>query len=271
MGKMLVSAFCVLALASNAYATILPFSTGFEASEGYTNSSQLATNANWTGDGQDSTGWAISNSTIGGSGAAAGTQWVLASGATASTTKFQWTVTPVTDFSVLPAITGSADVKLVSPTSGTVNRSMVAGIQMYDSEVNQICSLALVMDTQNNYGLGAGQMLIALSFGDETGWIYNLGVANTMNDYVNLKLTANIVTGTVQGFVDGVALPDTGSTGGATDFHDFDLYYGRLLSTSSGTSSRAGFDNYSVMQDVPEPATLVLLALGGFALLRRRS
>jgi len=250
-------------------ATSLPFSTGFEAAQGYANNSQLAANANWTGDGQDSTGWQVTNSSVGGSGPKSGSQWVLASGATASVTKFQWTVTPVTDFSTYSTIVGSSDVKLVSPSSGTTNRSTLAGIQMYDAAITQIAQLLLIIDAQNLAGLGANRMLLELDFGDNTGFIYDLGVSNALNQYVNLGLSWNAQTDTVTGYFNGAPLPDVGSSGGLTDFHDFDLILGSASTTSAGTRARGGFDNYSIAQ-VPTPSTLALVGLGGFAATRRR-
>lgn len=266
--KKLIAIFCTVAVASSALATTLPFSTGFEAAEGYTNGTQLATNANWTGDGQDTGGWQVTNSTVGGSAAAAGTQWVLTSGATATTSKFQWTVTPVTDFSTQSIIEGSADVKLVSPTSGTINRTMIAGIQMYDAAVTSIAQLYLIHDAQNLLGGGANKLYVELDFGDDTGVAYDLGVTNGLNTYYNLALSVDFATDTVTGYVDGIALPDTGSTGGASDFHDFDLFLSSTT-TAAGTRGRAGFDNYMVRQ-VPEPASLGLLALGALFVGRRR-
>lgn len=264
-----LGAFAFGALSSTAFATSLPFSTGFEANEGYTNGTELVTNSNWNGDGQDTSGWLVTNQSIGGSGPKSGSQWVLTSGATASITKFQWTVTPVTDFSSNPIINGSSDVKLVSPASGTVNRNTAVGVAMYDANIIAICDLVLIIDSENLSGLGAGRMLAELDFGDGTGVAYDLGVANQLNVYVNLGLSVNFTTGTVTGYVNGTALPDVGSTGGATDFHDFDLLLGSASTTVAGTRARGGFDNYSVSQ-TPEPATLSMLALAlAFKVARR--
>jgi hypothetical protein len=248
------------------------FSTGFEAAEGYTNGTQLSANANWTGDGQDASGWQVTNTTVGGSGAKTGTQWVLASSPTASVpTRYQWTVTPVTDFSVNSTIVAGVDTKLVSPSSGSTNRSTLAGIQMYDAAVELIGALYLIHDTQNAAGGGAGEMLLEFDSGDGTTFnVYDLGVANATNQYVNLSLAANFQTGVLTAFFNGSALPDLGNTGGRTDFHDFDIVDGRITTTSGGTADRAGFDNYSVVQTVPAPASLALLGLAGGATLRRR-
>lgn len=264
-----IAAMGLGALVAQAHATTLPYSTGFEAAQGYTNGSQLATNANWTGDGQDTSGWLVTNSSVGGSGASSGSQWVLASSPTASAARFQWTVTPVTDFSTYSTIKASSDVKLVTPASGTLNRSTLAGIQMYDASISRICQLLLIVDSQNSYGAGAGQMILELGFGDGTGFAYNLGVANALNQYVNLGLEANFQTGVVTGYLNGVALPNTGPIGAHTDFHDFDLIAGSLLSTSGGVRARAGFDNYSI-EHVPAPSAMALLGVSGLLAARRR-
>lgn len=270
-GTIAIALAAVAALATNANATLIPFSTGFEAAEGYTSGTQLATYPDWTGDGQDASGWQVTNSTVGGSGASSGTQWVLASGATASTSKFQWTVTPVTDFSTLPAVIGSADVKLASPASGTINRTGIAGLSMFDATVTFIGGISLIIDNQNLLGAVANQAFVELDFGDGTFELYDLGVNNLLNTYINLGLAVDFTTDTVYGFVNGVQLPDTGSAGGATDFHDFDMSLS-TSSTAGGTRMRGGFDNYSVAQGtiVPEPMTLTLAIFGGLALLRRR-
>jgi hypothetical protein len=264
-----VLATATLGLIASQALAALPFSTGFESPEGYTNGSQLVSNPNWTGDGQDTTGWQITNSTVGGSAASSGAQWVLASGASATTTKFQWTVTPVTDFTVQPAIMGSADVKLVSPAAGTIDRSTLAGVAMYDAAVNFIGGLTLIIDAQNLAGAGANAMLLELDFGDNTGVLYNLGVTNALNQYLNLGLKVDFTTNSVFGYLNGTQLPDVGSSGGATNFHDFDLLLGEVSTTAGGTLGRAGFDNYTVAQ-IPEPISMLLFVLGGcFALARR--
>lgn len=256
------------ALASIASAATIPFSTGFEASEGYTAGTQLATNPNWTGDGQDTTGWQITANTIGGSGPKSGAQWVLTNGATASASKFQWTVTPVTDFSVNSTIEGSADVKIVQPGSGTITRNTYVGIQMYTAAIDQVASLLFYIDAENLAGLGANRMLLLADYGDASSYVYDLGVSNVINTYVNLKLSANFVTGTVRGYINGNVLPDIGGTGGFTDFHDFDLTLGSST-TTGGTRGRGGFDNYSITA-VPAPGSLALVGLAGLVGARRR-
>lgn len=263
-----IAAIGLGALVAPTFAATLPFSTGFEAGEGYANGAQLATNANWIGDGQDTTGWLITNGAVGGSGAASGSQWILASGASNTTTKFQWVVAPVTDFTSNSIIAGSADVKIASPASGTINRTSIAGLQMYDAAVNRIGDISLILDAQNTYGGGANRMLIRLIFGDNTGFLYDLGVNNALNQYLNLGLSVNFQANTVTGYVNGVALPDVGTAGGFTNFHDFDMYLASST-TSAGVRGRGGFDNYQVSH-IPTPGTLALLGIGGLAAARRR-
>jgi len=257
-------------VASSASAGLL-FSTGFEAAEGYTSGSQLASNANWSGSGQDTAGWGITNTTVGGSGAKNGSQWILANAPTAAVpTRWQWTNAPVTDFSVNSTVVGSADIKLVSPASGSVTRSTVAGLQMYTAAVDLICQIGVLVDAENTYGLGAGRMVLQLSFGDATGVAYDLGASNVLNTYVNLGLAVNFQTNTVTGYYNGVALPDVGSAGGVSDFHDLDMIVGRSTTTTGGTAARAGFDNYSV-STVPTPGAIALLGVAGLASRRRRA
>ncbi len=80
---------------------------------------------------------------------------------------------------------------------------------------------------------------VALEFGDSSGVLYDLGVHHLLNTYVHLGLAADFSTGTVYGFLNGIQAPDTGPTGGATDFHDFDLFVGDV-SNGGGTRDRAG-------------------------------
>jgi hypothetical protein len=264
-----LSAAAIAALSLNATAATLPFSTSFEATEGYANGSQLSTVADWTGEGQDSSGWLITNQTVGGSAASAGSQWVLVNAPTATVSRFQWTSTPVTDFSVNSTVVGSADVKLVSPATGTVNRSTVAGVQMYDADINLLAQLAIVYDAQNAYGYGVNATVLQFVFGDNTGYTYDLGTTNPFNQYVNLALAIDFTTDTVKGYFNGVEIAETGSAGGATNFHDFDLFTARLLTTTGGTAARAGFDNYNISL-IPTPGSIALMGLGGLVVARRR-
>ena len=270
--NVIVSAFAVAAacgLASRAMATPVPFSTGFE-SPGYTTGTQLATYPDWTGDGQDTAGWAVTNSTVNGAGAASGTQWVLANSPTFATpTRFQWTVNPVTDFSAGSTMVGSADVRLLSPASGTLNRTTIAGISMYNSNVDIIAAMYLMIDVQDTVGLGANRMYIQMVWGDTTEAIYDLNQTSTLGQYYHLELNANMVTGVVRASVNGLLLPQIGNTGGATDFHDFDMSVEITTATTGGQRARGGFDNFSISQ-VPTPSAAALLGVAGGAALRRR-
>lgn len=262
-----VAVLCAL-VASTAMADVL-YSTSFEPSEGYTNDTQLGAYPDWTGDGQDATGWLVTDQLVGGSGASTGTQWVLASSPTATTGgRWQWAVTPVTDFSILNEITAAADVKIASRDSGTINKSTLGGLQMYTAAVELIGGIYLMHDAENLYGLGAGRMLLEFVGADpDDGWAYDLGVADALDQYVELGLKVDFATDTVYGYLNGDVLPDTVGAGGATDFHDLDMFAGSAA-TGTGRRARVGFDNYYVAQ-TPEPASAVLLILGGL-LLRRR-
>ncbi|MFT3685410.1 MAG: hypothetical protein QM783_10860 [Phycisphaerales bacterium] len=271
-----LAAGCVAGVASRARATDLPFSTGFESNQGYASGSQLSTNANWNGDGQDTSGWTVTTSTVNGTAAASGTQWVLASSPTVTTaggsipTRFQWTVTPVTDFTTNPVMVGAADVRLLSPSSGTLNRTTIAGISMYNANIDIIASMYLMMDVENTVGLGANRMYIQFIWGDGSDAIYDLNQTSTLGQYYHLELSANMATGVVRGSVNGQLLPQIGNTGGATDFHDFDMSVEVTTSTVGGQRARAGFDNYSIAQ-VPAPAAAALAGLAGATLARRRA
>jgi hypothetical protein len=260
----------VAGLVPCAMGTPLPFSAGFESSQGYASGSQIVSNVNWTGDGQDASGIAITSSTVGGSGAASGSQWILMNAATPSVaSRFAWTVTPVTNFSTQAVMLGSADVKLVSPSSGVINRTSNASISMWDASVNRIAGMSLVMDVQHAYGSADNEMYIQFINADGTTSQFDLGVANDLNHYYHLELSANFATHTFTGSVNGVTLPFVGSIGTATDFHDFDIDTDVLVAQIGGGWSRAGFDNYSIAQ-VPTPGALVLAGIAGGEVARRR-
>ncbi|MFT3685409.1 MAG: MYXO-CTERM sorting domain-containing protein [Phycisphaerales bacterium] len=256
-------------LASRASAVDLPFSTGFESSQGYTNGSQLFANANWNDDGQDSSGWTVTNSTVSGSGAASGSQWVLATAPVNTTGRIQWAVAPVTDFSTRPIITGSADVKLVSPASGTLNRTTSASVSAYNADLFMIASLSLIVDSQNTFGFGANHMLLQFFDRGASRMVYDIGSTPDLNHYYTLGLILDYSTGTYRGTVNGTLLSYVGSLAGATDFHDFDMSVEGRTNTTGGQRARAGFDNFSITQ-TPTPGAAALAGLAGSTLLRRR-
>jgi MYXO-CTERM domain-containing protein len=268
--NLMTSVTAAAGLVSCAAATPLPFSTGFEASQGYVSGSQIVSNPNWTGDGQDTVGITVTSNTVGGSGAASGSQWLLMSAPTPSVaSRFAWPVTPVTNFSTLPVIVGSADVKLVSPASGVINRTSNASISMWDAAVNRVAGMSLVMDVQHAFGSANNEMYIQFINADGSHTEFDLGVANDLNHYYHLELSANFATGTFTGSVNGVTLPFVGSIGSATDFHDFDIDTDILVAQIGGGWARAGFDNFSIAQ-VPTPGAAALAGIAGGALVRRR-
>jgi MYXO-CTERM domain-containing protein len=247
----------------------LPFSTGFETAQGYANGSQLFANANWTGEGQDSTGWVITNQTIGGLGASSGSQWLLASSPAGTAGRITWPSTPVTDFSTQPLITGTADVRLIAPASGTLSRTTSASVAMYNADATMIASLSLIVDSQNTFGFGANHMLLQFfSFGASRR-VYDIGSTPDLTHFYTLSLTADFSAGTYRGSVNGTLLDYVGSLQGATDFHDFDLSVEGRTNTTGGQRARAGFDNFSVVQ-TPTPGAAALAGVAGSAALRRR-
>jgi hypothetical protein len=255
-------------LAAHSSAAVL-VTSDFEAPT-YTSGTQLAAVAGWNGDGQDATGWTISSTVVGGSGAESGSQYVLVSAPTVAVpARFQWQSAPVTDFSVDSVITGTAGVKLVSPSTGTVNRSTIAGVAVYDAAGNEDAELDVFNDIENVEGNTAASWYIAQFFQDGTGYIYTLTGA-PVNTYFDLSISIDYSTGLVTDSVNGSPLPETDTTT-ATDFHDFDMLTARVSSTTGGTANRGGFDNYSVVNTagVPEP-TLGLVTGGAFALIAAR-
>ncbi len=273
MTRYLIAAALAAATSGAAYAAALPFSTGFE-SPGFANGSQLSANADWNGDGQDTSAWAVTNSVVNTLGPSTGTQWVLvtaptASGATRERT--QWVVTPAGDLTAQPLITGSADVRLIAPTSGTLNRTTSASIAMYDSDEFMIASLSLIVDSENLFHFGVNEMVLQFSSLDASQKVYDLSATSDLTHYYSLSLTADFAAGTYRGSVNGVPLDYIGSLQGLTTFRDFDLEVDSRTSTASGQRARAGFDNYSISQtSTPEPAAAALFGMAGVAALRRR-
>jgi hypothetical protein len=92
-------------------------------------------------------------------------------------------------------------------------------------------------------------------------------VGNIADQWVEVKLTIDLVSNQVMGSVHGTsfALPDVTL---ANSIFDLDLY-SRPISPTAGTFGTAFFDDYSA-EAVPEPATLAVLAAGALAMSRRR-
>jgi len=272
MTRYLIAAALAAATSGAAYAAALPFATGFESSQGYANGSQLSAKANWSGDGQDSSAWAVTNSTVNGLGASSGSQWVLVTAPTASGAtrqRSQWVVTPASDLTTQAPITGSADVRLIAPSSGTLNRTTSASIAMFDNDEFMIASLSLIVDCENNFHFGVNHTLLQFySFGVSQK-VYDLSATSDLTHYYSLSLTADFAAGTYRGSVNGTPLDYIGSLQGATTFRDFDLGADARTNTSGGQRARAGFDNYSISQ-VPEPGAATLFAMAAGAALRRR-
>jgi len=64
--NLIITALATAAAGFTSTATGLPYSTGFESAQGYTNGSQFFAHADWSGNGQDESGFTITNSTVGG-------------------------------------------------------------------------------------------------------------------------------------------------------------------------------------------------------------
>ena len=87
------------------------------------------------------------------------------------------------------------------------------------------------------------------------------GITVSRDKWFNFKLVMDYANDTYYGLIDGVPTPTT-NLGSQTDFSDADLRVGGPLFDT------AYFDDFSVTA-VPEPAALVLMALGAFVLRRR--
>ena len=279
-----VAAMAFLAAADAGASTTL-YSNSFDT---YTNASSLtsAAGGSWSKDGN---GTATITTAAGLAESGAGAALLTP----ASTTGGTWVYRPNTLISDpvgsnTPIVTSSASLRIASPASGTANRSVVLGLQTYDSAVNTIASTLLVWDGAGSYGFGTNHLVLQFDFGDGSqDFGYDFGAVTSAQlssvGYFNVSIGLDYTTGDVSfGWSNSVlghsfAIEDThGSfdTGVSSDFSDADLYYTR--GSTGGTLPRLLADNYSITTSpaaaVPEPETwaLMLSGLAGVGMLARR-
>lgn len=255
------------------------YSNGFDT---YTNGSNLtaAAGGSWSKDGN---GAAAITTAAGLPQTGAGAALLTPASTTAGTWVYR-SNTLIADpaSSANPIVTSSAALRITSPASGTANRSVVLGLQAYDSNIDTIGSALLVWDGANSYGLGANHLVLQFDWGDgSNAFGYDFGAVTSSQlasvGYFDVSVALDYTTGDIAfGWGNATlgrafAIEDThGSFDPATmsDFSDADFYYAR--GSTGGTLPRLVVDNYSITTSavtaVPEPETSALM-LGGLGIL----
>jgi hypothetical protein len=144
-------------------------------------------------------------------------------------------------------VIASADIYIES--TGTVDT--LTGLDAYNSAVNRIAAVRVQKSTG----------VVSLVVGTATAT--NL-VALT-DRWNKLELVMDFNAGTARAVLNGVASANSITISTANGVADVDLYSVR----NNGATSASHYDNYMV-QAVPEPATMTVLALGLAAIARRR-
>lgn len=194
------AAIAALALAtSHAGAATVVASYNFDL---YANNASLTTpsGGSWSKAG---TGAAVATTTAGlpqtGTGAA-----LLTPGASTDSTWLYRSNTVIANpaTSAEPIVTSSAGLRIVSPASGTANRSVVLGLQTYDSSVNNIGSALLVWDGANTYGFGANHLVLQFGWGDgSSDFGYDFGAVTSAQlssiGYFDVSVSLDYSTGDI--------------------------------------------------------------------------
>jgi hypothetical protein len=273
-----------LASAAEPSATTI-YSDGFES---YTANASLTTAAggSWSRDGSGS-------ATVTQTSGLPETGIAAALFAPASTTAGSWVYRSSTALSNIatsanPIVTSSASLAITSPATGTASRSVVLGLQTYDSAVNNLGSALLIWDGLNTYGFGTSHLVLQFDFGDGSAdFGYDFGAYTSAqlstSGYFNVSIALNYQTGDIAfswgnstlGYAFATeATHGSFDAGVSTDFSDADFYYAR--GSTGGTLPRLLGDNYSITTSaaapVPEPETwaLMLGGLGMVGMLARR-
>lgn len=233
-------AVALVGLSLNAVATAFPYTTSFEAP---TFSSGSALNN------QD--GWA------------AGTAWTVVNGiARTGSQSVQWTnsggasgVDAFVDLGTVNQVMASVFVQI----SSNSDAGYYFGLRPFFN--NSFSEFADVVVNKN------GDVRATTGSSSNSGVSTVANVGNIADQWVEVKLTIDLVSNQVMGSVNGTsfALPDVTA---ASSIFDVDLY-SRPISPTSGTFGTAFFDDYAA-EAVPEPATLAVLATGALAMARRR-
>jgi hypothetical protein len=234
----IVTSLVTCAICAPAFSTTL-FSTGFEASEGYTAGTNLGTVSPWNILDSNPANFEISNAMANG-----GTQSIAYDTAPNFGNGWAWVSLSYDPGSTSEQILqGSVDIFLTDDAQG----NSVFGLGGYDSTGSLVGGL-FVDGTD-------------LNLDDQVGT--TSGGTVSLNSWNTFMVQLDYSTNTLTGFLNGSQVAT--STFDGTTVTDFDLF------AAATAFNAAAFDNYNVSSaPVPEPASLAVLALGGIAMLRRR-
>ena len=252
------------------------YSNGFDT---YANNANLtaAAGGSWTRDGS---GAAVATTAAGLAQTGAGAALLTPSSSTAGSWLYRsGTAIANPAASANPIVTSSAALRITAPASGTANRSVVLGLQTYDSAVDMLGSASVIWDGANTYGFGTSHLILQFGFGDGTqDFGYDFGAVTSAQlssvGYFDVSVSLNYKTGDIAfgwgntALGQAFAIEDTHGSfdpSAMSDFSDADLYYAR--GSTGGTLPRLLADNYSITTSaVPEPGTWALM-LSGFGVL----
>jgi hypothetical protein len=188
-------------------------------------------------------------------------------------------------------ISGDTADNITWTTNGVLDPGALTAV-----DVNATGSLAGLFDTPNS----AGHFAPDLNTGNEGPWSVSLtlnltvptiSLENAVLDYqhfnnsgafqgVGRKVNWTVtVTGSLSGLLDSVTAVGANNQSGletlvfpaALTLNNSESYTVTILAEGgAGDGNNTGLDGFTFNGSVPEPATMSLLALGGFALLRRR-
>lgn len=258
--KMVAFGAMALAIAAGTATAQLPFVTGFEA-PAY--APGAISGQGWTeingGTGAPTTNLAVVNNAA---NAYAGSQYVSTNtgtwGAFASnTSRYSWVDNPD------PAASVDASMRcFVGTPSGTLLSG--GGCFMFSTATTPGDTLVAGMRLLTN-----GQLQLFNGAGAGIGFAAD-PVNYPLNAYNEMRIVANMTTGTLNYYINGIDLnPFLGAFAATftpgTVFNDFDLYAVRGTSGTGGSEIR--WDNVSI---TPTPGALALLGLGGLVAGRRR-
>jgi hypothetical protein len=267
----LLSTLVVAGLSVTGYANTTLYSTGFEASEGYPDVSTInycwmgGTPPQWSGGGVCKSGFSIPGSDDGGPAAFAGTQ----------TAYQRWGSGSLT-FNTNPNV-GNSEVfaeayLLFTDHPGTDSAYEGIKFGLLDSNGNaqifvKICDWSGTgngMFTTWNSGVSPDS-----TANQATSW------TGVNNQWSHVGILVDYETGTADIYQKMVNVGDTSAlTASDIIFNDVPIYtgnqdYASTVFIQSDFSVNGHFDNISVTA-IPEPVTLVLLGLGGLALVKNR-